>query len=147
MKKLLITACICICNGLFSQNDTLDWNVETIQEVKVDTENQIPSLAFVDEQPEFPGGNEALFAFIKQNFVIPKPILEQKIKGRTYATFVIDEKGKVTDIKVLRDLGYGTDNETTRVLKKMPKWKPAKIKGKVVKCQYTIPITVDGNKS
>lgn len=132
-------------NGLYSQDDLLDRNVPTIQEVKV--ENQIPTLVTVDEQPKFPKDNDGLLAFITDNFVIPQPIIEQKIKGRVYATFVINEKGKVTEIKVLRHLGYGTDKETLRVLKKMPKWKPAKIKGKVVKCQYTIPISIDGNRS
>ncbi len=147
MKKLLIVACVSIWNGLYSQNQTLEPTVETIKEVKVDNQNQIPTVVTVDEQPEFLKGNDGLLAFINDNFVIPKPILEQKIKGRVYATFIITEKGNVTDIKVLRDLGYGTDKETIRVLKKLPKWKPAKIKGKPVKCQYTLPILIDGNRS
>ena len=65
---------------------------------------------------------------------------ENNISGRVFISFVVEKNGQLTDIKVLRGLGYGTDEEAVRVLKKSPKWKPGIQNGRAVRVQYTIPI-------
>jgi len=58
---------------------------------------------------------------------------ESGINGRVFVTFVVETDGRVTDIKVLRGIGGGCDEEAVRVVKNMPKWDPGKQRGKPVK--------------
>ncbi|HTG67178.1 MAG TPA: energy transducer TonB, partial [Flavobacterium sp.] len=57
-------------------------------------------------------------------------------------SFVVEKDGSLTDIKVLRDIGYGTGKEAIRVLQKSPKWNPGIQNGKPVRVQYSLPITI-----
>lgn len=63
-------------------------------------------------------------------------------KVQVILSFVVEKDGSITDIKVLRDPGYGTGTEAIRVLKSMPKWKPARQDNKTVRSQFTLPITI-----
>lgn len=63
------------------------------------------------------------------------------IEGRITISFVIDKDGSITNIKILRGIGFGCDKEAIRVLNKMPKWNPGKQRGKPVKVSMTLPIT------
>lgn len=58
------------------------------------------------------------------------------MEGKVFVNFVLDEEGKIMSCKVIRKLGYGCDEEVLRVVKLMPKWKPAKINGKPVKVTF-----------
>ena len=62
------------------------------------------------------------------------------ISGVVYVTFVVGKDGKITDVKVLRGIGGGCDEEAIRVVKSMPPWKPGKQRGKAVTVQYNLPI-------
>jgi protein TonB len=62
------------------------------------------------------------------------------ISGVVYVTFVVDKDGKIKDVKVLRGIGGGCDEEAVRVVKNMPAWKPGKQRGKSVTVQYNLPI-------
>jgi periplasmic protein TonB len=64
------------------------------------------------------------------------------LKGKVYVTFVVEKDGSLTDIKVLRDIGYGTGKEAIRVLSKCPKWMPGEQNGKKVRVLYSLPITI-----
>jgi hypothetical protein len=99
----------------------------------------IHSLAGIEVKPEFPGGWIKAQEFIKKNFVNPD---EEGIKGKVYVTFIVEKDGSLTDIKILRDVGFGSGIEVIRVLKKMPKWIPAQQNGKTVRCLYSLPIQV-----
>lgn len=94
----------------------------------------------VEEMPVFPGGDEALRNYITNNIRFPNELAEACIQGRVYVCFVIDTTGKVTNVRVARPLHPSLDAEAIRVVKNMPKWKPGRHKGKVVKVSYTIPI-------
>ncbi|MND91793.1 Gram-negative bacterial tonB protein [compost metagenome] len=78
-------------------------------------------------------------AFIKQNFKSTK----EGLKGRIYATFIIEKDGSLSDIKILRDLGYETGSEAIRVIKLFPKWSPGKQNNKIVRVLYSIPMTIN----
>ena len=65
---------------------------------------------------------------------------ESGINGRVFVTFVVETDGRVTDIKVLRGIGGGCDEEAVRVVKNMPKWDPGKQRGKPVRVQFNLPI-------
>lgn len=95
----------------------------------------------VDENPEFEGGNAALLAFVRKNLVYPSRAVAENKQGTLYVKFVVDEAGKVSNILLQNNLGYGIDDEAMRVLKLIPKFKsPGKVKGQPVKTYYQIPI-------
>jgi protein TonB len=85
---------------------------------------KIYSTASVDVIPAFPGGEDAMLTFLKRHLRYPKDAHENNITGRVYVSFVIDENGKVSEIQIMRGLGYGTEDEVTRVVSKMPDWTP-----------------------
>lgn len=94
----------------------------------------------VEQMPEFPGGNEELFKYLAQKISYPPLAKENGISGKVYVQFVIDNGGTVKDVKVVRGIGGGCDEEAVRVVKAMPAWKPGKQNGKSVNVQYSLPI-------
>lgn len=62
------------------------------------------------------------------------------VQGAVYVTFVVEPDGNITNVKVLRGIGAGCDDEAIRVVKAMPKWKPGKQRGKSVRVQFNLPI-------
>lgn len=108
-------------------------------------DNKIYNIAGIEVSPDFPGGNKELFSFISKNFQFTDEMKENKLKGKIIASFVVEKDGSISDIKVIRGLGFGTENEAIRVLKLMPKWKPGMQNGKKVRCANLIPITIYAN--
>ncbi|MCW2118594.1 energy transducer TonB [Flavobacterium sp. 7A] len=110
---------------------------KTSQVVEEDT--QIYNTAGIEVKPEFPGGIEKFYKFVGNNYRAPE---EEGLKGKVYVTFVVEKDGSLTDIKVLRDIGFGTGKEAIRVLNKSPKWNPGVQNGKPVRVLYSLPITI-----
>jgi protein TonB len=104
--------------------------------------NNSPVIA-VDVQPQFPGGMDNFYKYIRKNFKTPE---ETSISGsamKVFVYFVIEIDGSMTDIQVLKNPGYGLDKEAIRVLKSLKiKWEPGMLKGVKVRTAYTLPITV-----
>lgn len=119
---------------------------EKNNKINPDTET-IFKASEVDKFPEYPGGIKKFYVYAQKNFIIPKEIKEKKIKGKVFISFVVERDGNITNIKVIRDMGYGTKEEAEKLLKKCPKWNPATINGKIVRCEYNLPIIVDGEKA
>ncbi|MBN1650767.1 MAG: energy transducer TonB [Bacteroidales bacterium] len=94
----------------------------------------------VENMPEFPGGEAAMYKFIGKNIEYPRMAKESGISGRVFVTFVVERDGSVTDVQILRGIGGGCDEEAIRVIKMMPKWTPGKQRGKPVRVQYRMPI-------
>lgn len=94
----------------------------------------------VEESPSFPGGDEARIRFLQQNIKYPQMARESSIQGTVFVTFVVERDGSVTDVRVLRGIGGGCDEEAIRVIKAMPKWQPGKQRGKPVRVQFNMPI-------
>lgn len=94
----------------------------------------------VEEQPEFPGGTAELYKFIGDNFIYPKKCKKKNHQGKIYVSFVVAKDGSVEDVKILRGIDADLDAEALRIVKMMPKWKPGKQKGKLVKVRYNLPI-------
>jgi protein TonB len=101
---------------------------------------KVEIFEFVEQMPEFNGGEDALRAYLSKNINYPKQANEQGIAGRVVLNFVVNEDGDITDIKVVRGIGYGCDQEAMRVVNSMPKWKPGKQNGKAVKVSFSLPI-------
>lgn len=98
----------------------------------------IYNSAGIEKKPEFPGGIEKLYEFIRNNYIAPS----KGVKGNVYVTFIIEIDGSLSEIKVLRDLGYGTAAEVIRVMSKCPNWIPGEQKGQKVRTTYSLPIPI-----
>jgi protein TonB len=105
----------------------------------VEEDNTVYNTAGIEVKPDFPGGMAAFGKFIEKNYQTPE---EEGLKGKVYVTFVVEKDGSLTDIKVLRDIGYGTGKEAIRVLNKCPKWTPGEQNGKKVRCTFSLPISI-----
>jgi protein TonB len=141
MKKFLILFLICFIQNIFSQKIKEDPEKSSETGDIVKSEDQVYNAYNVDVMPQFQKGTEFLSAFIRQNYKNPK----EGLKGKVYVTFIVKKNGSIGDIKVLRDVGFGTGAEAIRVLKKSPKWIPGKKNNNVVRTLYSLPITVNNS--
>ncbi len=94
----------------------------------------------VDKQPVFPGGFDSYSKFLISNIKYPEEALKKGVTGTVFITFVIEKDGSVTNVKILRGIGSGCDEEAFRVVKMMPNWVPGELKGKPVAVQFNLPI-------
>lgn len=108
----------------------------------VQDEGEDPNQIFlvVEQMPEFPGGREALLAFIRNNMRYPAQARRLQTEGTVYVTFVVDTDGKVGDIQVVKGIGAGCDEEAARVVRLFPPWKGGKQRGRPVKVRFTLPL-------
>jgi len=97
-------------------------------------------ISLNEEQPEFPGGEDALMYFLARNIKYPIYARENDIQGTVYLSFIIEPDGKITNIKVVQGIGGGCDEEAVRVVSIMPQWKPGKQLNKPVRVQFNLPI-------
>jgi protein TonB len=112
------------------------------QEVTEDP-NKLYSMAGIETKPDFPGGMAKFYKYIGEEF---EPSTDEDFKGgKVFVSFVVEKDGSLTDIKVTRDVGYGSKEEAIRVLKKCRKWVPGEQNGKKVRVLYSLPITIQAN--
>jgi len=112
---------------------------EITNEIEVVDPNAIYTA--VEVLPEYPGGEAEFRKFIQRNYEAPN--IDRDIKGIVLLQFVVETDGSLTDIKILRDLGYGTGTEAVRVLKKAKKWNPGIQNGRNVRVRYNLPIQIN----
>jgi hypothetical protein len=152
MKKFVILILICFVQNVFAQglpplpkagSYTIEAPAGQIPPKPDDNsiDDNIYNTAGIDIKPEFPGGITEFNTFIDKNFKIPNT--KPELKGKIYATFIIEKDGSLSDIKILRDIGFETGQEAIRVLKTSPKWSPGKINNKIVRVMYSLPISVN----
>ncbi|QYJ69343.1 energy transducer TonB [Flavobacterium litorale] len=103
------------------------------------------NVSELTEKPEYiDGGMEGFYSYIYKHFKIPR--ISKVMTARIYLSFVIEKDGSMSEIKLLRDPGYGLGREAIRVLKKVnrnKKWIPGKLNGKTIRARYNLPITVN----
>ncbi|MGE6220006.1 TonB family protein [Nubsella zeaxanthinifaciens] len=103
-------------------------------------EDRIYSFVSLENPPSYPGGMVEFYKFLGANIKYPKEAADNNIQGNVFASFVVEKDGSITDIKIDRKLGYGTDEEAVRVLKLSRRWNAGLIDGKPVRVKYNIPI-------
>lgn len=94
----------------------------------------------VEQMPQYTGGEEAMMKYVSENIKYPQAAKDKNIAGRVFVSFVVEKDGSIGEVKVLRGIGGGCDEEAVRVIKGMPKWKPGIQKGKPVRVSYMMPI-------
>ncbi len=94
----------------------------------------------VESMPEFPGGPGKMMEYIARNIKYPAMARESGIQGRVFVNFVVEPDGSVSNVKVLRGIGGGCDEEAVRVVESMPKWTPGRQRGKAVRVSFNLPV-------
>ncbi|MBI3136518.1 MAG: energy transducer TonB [Bacteroidetes bacterium] len=123
MNRLFLLAIMLLCiKGLYAQ----------------DTTDRI--FDFAEVEPQFKGGEKGMIKFIQKEVNYPEEAREKGEQGTVYIQFVVEKDGSLSNIVVLKGASQLLDEEAVRVVSKMPKWKPGKQKGKVVRVRYQIPI-------
>lgn len=97
-------------------------------------------FTIVEDQPQFPGGMPAFYKFVGDNMKYPAQARRMGIEGRVFVQFVVDKDGTVTEVKSVKGIGAGCDEEAERVLRMSPKFKPGKQRGRAVKVRMVLPI-------
>jgi protein TonB len=108
--------------------------------VKVEEPKEEQVFVMVEQQPEYPGGEKAMYGFLSKNINYPAAATRANISGRVTVQFVVEKDGSIGTVKVLKGIGFGCDEEAVRVIKSMPKWSPGKQNGRAVRVYYTIPV-------
>lgn len=116
--------------------DDIDGDIEVSPEERI-----LDVVYFAEEFPEFPGGNDALKAFLQSEIRYPDVAKNNGITGTVLIEFVVEKDGSLTNPKVKVPLFPDCDNEAIRAIMSMPKWKPGKNMGKPVRCYYQVPVS------
>jgi len=98
-------------------------------------------LEKAEVMPEYPGGDQAMMQFVADNVKYPQEAIDKEVSGRVMVGFVVEKDGSISDVKVVKGIGGGCDEEAVRVVNAMPKWKPGMDKGKPVRVSYIMPFT------
>ena len=125
-------------NAEMDQNEVMEEYVAPEIEEEEVVEAEV--FTIVEEMPSYPGGDAKMYEYLGKNIKYPQIARESGIQGRVFVNFVVEPDGSVSNVKVMRGIGGGCDEEAIRVIKNMPKWKPGKQRGKAVRVTYTIPV-------
>ena len=120
--------------------DAIVAELPEIQKVNPGQQNGDQIFTEVDEIPEFPNGQDALMKYLMENLRYPTEARNNRIQGTVFVTFVVEKDGSITDVKTLRGVAPSLDEESIRVVKAMPKWKPGILKGEPVRVQFNLPL-------
>lgn len=149
MFKQFIPVCLLIASSSCSQHEITPASADNgitdslVVACYVDTPKAEEPICifYCEPYPQFPGGEEALAAFLKQNLHYPEEALRQQKSGTVFVGFNIDEKGKLSDFEVKsRRIGFGLEEEALRVLKLMPEWEPGLQNGKPSAVRFNLPV-------
>ena len=117
---------------------------ETIEEIIIEEPvEEVVDQIFnvVEKQPEFPGGQKAFLLYIQKNLLYPEQAKRMGIEGKVFVQFVVDKEGKLSEVKAIKGIGAGCEDEAVRVIRSSPKWNPGKQRGRAVKVRIVVPLT------
>ncbi|WCT11615.1 energy transducer TonB [Mucilaginibacter jinjuensis] len=97
-------------------------------------------LPFANQQPEFPGGVKNFVKFINSKITYPQKAIDKNIEGNVEIGFTIERDGSLIDLKVLRGIGYGCDEEVLNAVKTSPRWKPGFSNGRPLRMQSSVNV-------
>ena len=106
--------------------------------VEADDDDRIFDV--VEENAQFPGGDEACMKWLQEHIKYPQICIEQNVQGRVYVGFVVNRDGSIVDVKIIKSPDNNLSKEAERVVKLMPKWKPAKQVNKTVRSRFNLPV-------
>lgn len=128
-------------NIKFDVEVTEDTKVEAVQVVAEEPKEEVDEIFTVVEETATPkGGMAAFYKFINEKVKYPAQARRMGVEGRVFVQFVIGKDGSLSDVKVIKGIGAGCDEEAIRVVQSSPAWNPGKQRGKAVKQRYTLPV-------
>jgi len=116
-------------------------SIANAQETNVN--DQVYKITEVDVKPEFKGGVQNFYNYISKNFRIPDV---EGLEGKIMVEFVIEKDGAISNVDVIKDVGYGTAEQMTELLENSPNWIPGKKDGETVRTLYRIPISIKSGR-
>jgi protein TonB len=128
----------------------VDLDVEITEETVVEdlvfdepVEEEVAEEIFtiVEDQPAPKGGMAAFYEYVAKKLKYPAQARRMGIEGRVFVEFVVDKDGTITDVKAIKGIGAGCDEEAIRVIREAPAWNPGKQRGRPVKVRMILPIT------
>jgi protein TonB len=124
------------------KGNSTDDDAQDLADLKKEVVEEVYEKPFtvVEQMPEFAGGEQNMMKFLRENIKYPQMARESGIAGSVYVTFVVNKNGQISDVKILRGIGGGCDEEALRVVRAMPNWIPGKQNGKSVPVQFNLPI-------
>ena len=136
---LTIAVSISISEKVVSQDIDKGAEVKVVNPESSSQEEKVFTL--VEQMPRFPGGDEARIKYLKDNLKYPEKARKQGISGRVFISFVVEKDGTISNIRLLRGIGGGCDEEAMKVVAKMPSWEPGLQRGKPVRVQFNMPFS------
>lgn len=115
--------------------------IKVVEPAPVKEEEAEEIFTIVEESAEPIGGMDAFLKYVAKNLKYPAQARRMGIEGKVFVQFVVDKDGSITDIKVVKGIGGGCDEEAVRVLENAPKWKPGKQRGRPVRQRIVLPIS------
>ena len=106
--------------------------------VEVDDDERIYEV--VEENAQFPGGDEACMKWLAEHLKYPSICQEQGVQGRVFVSFVVNKDGSIVDVEIKRSPDPNLSKEAERVVKSMPKWKPARQGNRTVRSRFNLPV-------
>ncbi len=103
-------------------------------------EPTIYNVGTIQVNPQFPGGENEMYAFIKKNLNYPPADQEMGNQGRVTIRFVVNKNGEISNVQLVKGVSPGCDKEAMRVIKSMPKWIPGRQNGEPVNVYFIIPV-------
>jgi protein TonB len=128
----------------------VNFNIETTQESKVEEvvikaeepKEEVEEIFTIVEEPAAPkGGMPAFYKYVADKIKYPAQARRMGIEGRVFVEFVIGKDGSISEVRAVKGIGAGCDEEAVRILQGAPAWTPGKQRGKAVKQRMVLPIT------
>lgn len=126
----------------FDAEITEDTKVEAITIVEEQPKENVDEIFLVVEESATPqGGMQAFYEYVGKKLKYPAQARRMGIEGKVFVEFVINRDGSIQDVKAIKGIGAGCDEEAVRVIQSAPSWKPGKQRGKPVRQRMVLPIT------
>ena len=133
-------AAVLLISTFVFANTKSNINLSSKQSINFAVIDSVYDFITIDKKPEFPGGMGELVPYLVKNIHYPDILKEKGVGGKVFVEFVINKKGKVTNVKIKKPVNPLLDAEAIRVISLMPDWTPGEIKSKKVSVRYIIPI-------
>jgi protein TonB len=143
MKKIIVIlgiALIASCAISKKKEASSETQLQDIVVVETDESDEEAIYVVVETMPEFPGGIDSMMAYLGRTISYPEKARKKGIEGKVYVQFIVRKDGTLGDIKVIRGIGGGCDEESISAIKNMPNWTPGKQRGKPVPVRIVQPI-------
>lgn len=90
--------------------------------------------------PSFPGGNERISGYLRQNLRYPEEAIKARVQGRVFVSFIVTKEGQIKGVTILKGYDHGINDEAVRLIQTMPNWMPGKQNGRPVTVKYNLVV-------